>query len=143
MFELFHIQIYLCVRNFKKTFFSSNTDPVADPVCALRELVTTLKADRKLDLFPSQCLAALPQLTNLIDASSTPQRSFGGLALSSAEGKDLIRCLYLAALAKCVQIPDKGPSRSWFGWVDAQRKAHPILKALNMKSWTTYRLTTS
>jgi hypothetical protein len=124
-----------------ETNSSSDAAPTIDPPTALKELVTTLKADRKLDLFPSQCLAALPRLTSLIDANATPQRSFGGLALSSSEGKDLVRCLYLAALAKRVQKPDKEAARSWFGFIDQQKKRHPILKAVDMKSWAAYRST--
>ena len=124
-----------------ETNSSSDAAPTIDPPTALKELVTTLKADRKLDLFPSQCLAALPRLTSLIDANATPQRSFGGLALSSAEGKDLVRCLYLAALAKRVQKPDKEAARSWLGFIDQQKKRHPVLKAVDMKSWAAYRST--
>jgi hypothetical protein len=103
--------------------------------------VATLKAERKNATFPRIRLSALPELTRLIDAGSTPQRTFGGLALSSAEGKDLIRCLYLAALAERCPDTDKGASRSWFGWVDSQRKKHPILKTIDVRNWQSYRQT--
>jgi hypothetical protein len=70
-------------------------------------------------LFPAVCLSALPQLTNLIDAGSTPQRSYGS-ALSSADGT----------------------ARSWFGWVDKQKKVDPVMKQIDMHSSQSYRHST-
>jgi hypothetical protein len=93
-------------------------------------------------LFPAVCLSALPQLTNLIDAGSTPQRSYGS-ALSSADGKDLTCILYVAALAKRASLnPDKGTARSWFGWVDKQKKVDPVMKQIDMHSSQSYRHST-
>jgi hypothetical protein len=104
------------------------------PLDALKDLVLGLKSNCNNKRFPQECLAALPELSRLIDATSSPRRSFG-LALSSAGGKNLVRCLYLAALAKRSNSPSKGALRSWFGWVDANRRTHPILKQINMASW--------
>lgn len=117
-----------------------STTSTVDPQTALKEMVATLKVDRKTTNFPSKCLAALPRLTSLIDAASTPQRSFG-LALSSSEGKDLLRILYLASLAKRYPETDKGKARSWFGFVDKQRKDHPVLTTVDMRTWQRYRST--
>ena len=124
---------------------SSSSEPALtiDPLQALKDQVLTLKADRKLANFPSQCLSALPHLSRLVDANASPsQRKSFGLALSSADGKDLIRVLYLCALAKRVQNPDKGTScSSWFAFVDRQKKHNPVLKAVNMSNWQSYRST--
>jgi hypothetical protein len=113
---------------------SSETLSSPSPLDALKDLVLRLKSNCNNKRFPQECLAALPELSRLIDATSSPRRSFG-LPLSSAGGKNLVRCLYLAALAKGSNSPSKGALRSWFGWVDANRRTHPILKEINMATW--------
>jgi hypothetical protein len=117
---------------------SSEPEPVVEPVQALRELVLHLKANRNIDDFPRQCAQALPQLSRLIDAACSPQRTFA-LTQASADGKDLVRILYLAALRKRCTSPNKGTARSWFGLVNNEKKHHAVLKEINMGSWATYR----
>ena len=114
-----------------------------EPVQALRELVLSLKANRNSDEFPRQCAQALPQLSKLIDAGCSPLRTFA-LPQASADGKDLVRILYLAELSKrCATNPDKGTARSWFGFINKEKKQHSVLKEMNMGSWTAYRASSS
>jgi len=117
---------------------SSDSEPVVEPVQALRELVLSLKADRSSDDFPHQCAQALPQLSQFIDAGCSPVRTFA-LPQASADGKDLVRILYLAALSKRCTNPVKGTARSWFGLVNNEKKQHAVLKEINMGSWAAYR----
>lgn len=117
---------------------SASSEANIDPVQALTELVKSLKADRKRNDFPAICAQALPKITQLIDAGSTTQRTFG-LPLSSADGKTLVRILYLAVLGERCPHLEKGDSRSWFGFVDKKKKEHPVLKAVEMTSWQGYR----
>jgi hypothetical protein len=54
-------------------------------------------------------------------------------------GKDLVCILYLAGLGKRQPSADKGAARTWFGFVDKNKKQHPVLKRIDMSSWATYR----
>jgi len=116
----------------------SATVSSSEPVQALRELVLSLKADRSSDDFPRQCAQALPQLSRLIDVCCSPLRTFA-LPQASAEGKDLVRILYLAALSRRCANPVKGTARSWFGLVNNEKKHHAVLKQINVGSWAAYR----
>lgn len=51
-----------------------------------------------------------------------------------ADGKDLIRILYLAELIKrCATNPVKGTARSWFGFINNEKKHHSVLGLGNWK----------
>jgi hypothetical protein len=121
------------------TTTTTATAPTVDPVENLTTLVNELKAKRKEADFPGVCGTAFAQLSTLIDAGSTPMRSFA-LPLSTAAGKDLARILLLVVLdERCPGVQLDGSSRGWFSWIDANRKDHPFLKRVDMRSWQAYQ----
>ena len=107
---------------------------------ALTILVNELKTKRKEICFPAFCNDSFAQLSTLIDASSTPTRTFG-IAMSTAVGKDLARILLLVVLNdRCPGTQLLGGSQNWFSWMDANRKVHPFLKRVSIKSWQAFMI---
>jgi len=118
---------------------TSSTAHTFDPVDALTTLVNQLKAKRKEADFPSACGTKYNEISTLINAGSTPMRSFA-LPLSTATGKDLARILLLVVLNdRCPGVQLDGSSRNWFSWIDANRKDHPLLKRVDMRCWKSYQ----
>ena len=102
-------------------------------------LVHELKIKRKQQDFPGLCGASYAEISTLIDAGSTPTRSYA-LPLSSATGKDLQRILLLVVFnQRCATALLVDGQRNWFSWIDANRKEHNVLKRIDMQSWKAFR----
>jgi len=108
-----------------------------DAVEELVDLVRETGRHRKRSDFPSICLRVLSRLAELIEEGGTDARTFA-LPQSSAAGKELMKILYLAGLADRVDTPTKS-GRSWYGLVNEHKRNHPVLKSIDMRSWTSYR----
>jgi hypothetical protein len=122
---------------------SGQASVVTDPVEALTEFIKALKVHRAEGMFPKRCADSFPMLSTLVDAASTPKRSFG-VPLSGKVAKDLIRLLYLVVLHKrCPSATMDGTARNWTGWVNRNKNTHPVLRGVDMKSWASFRSTSA
>ena len=115
------------------------TNATDDGTGRLKTLVATLKEKATTPDFPALCAQALPQFASLIDAVNT--RDGFGLPQSKPEGKVLVRLLVIAGTAQRFGVAslDRGPHKSWLGWVRAVRKSHPLTLQVDTKSWSAFK----
>ena len=107
--------------------------PDVTPTSRLEALIEEIAVKRKEADFPAYCEKRFEDLSLLIDASSTPRRSWG-VPLSGTHGKSLMRIAKLVAMVRQREWENvSSQKQNWFTYVDRTQSPIPT------NSWQAFR----
>lgn len=108
--------------------------PEPTPASVLTAIVSKLRPAAHAPEFPALCRAQLAAVADVLERHG---RGSFLLTQSTADGRDLVRVLLLAAIT--ITEGDSAPAGGWLAWVNKHRKSDARLAAVSTQSWAAFK----